>query len=205
MSVHEVVKGHILITSDIETQFNKLQESLKPHRVVGFIEDKFLLEHAKAVLAESYISESIIKYIVLGSADFSVISQNSLLKIFEEPPRNIEFIILTPTKSNLIPTVRSRLPILKGESSVKTYDCQLNIANLNYEDVFLFLKDNVRVSRNDAKNLIESLYHRATVVDMLILSKKQLDNFDKAYRLLELNSKPQNVLALVLMGFIDGN
>ncbi len=205
MSVHEAVKGHILITSDIEAQFYKLQESLKPHRVVGFIEDKFLLEHAKAVLAESYISESIIKYIVLGSADFSVISQNSLLKIFEEPPRNIEFIIITPTKSNLIPTVRSRLPILKGENSVKTYDCQLNIANLNYEDVFLFLKDNVRVSRNDAKDLIESLYHRATVVDMLILSKKQLDNFDKAYRLLELNSKPQNVLALVLMGFIDGN
>ncbi|WP_324171241.1 DNA polymerase III subunit delta' [Sulfurimonas sp.] len=205
MSVHEVVKGHILITSDIEVEFYKLQESLKPHRVVGFLEDKFLLEHAKAVLAESYISESITKYIILGSADFNVISQNSLLKIFEEPPRNIEFIIITPTKSNLIPTVRSRLPILKGKKNAKTYECELNLARLSYENIFVFLKENARISRNDAKFLIESLYYRATVVDMLILSKKQLDNFDKAYRLLELNSKPQNILTLVLMGFIDGD
>ena len=46
-----------------------------------------------------------------------------------------------------------------------------------------------------------ALYKRATVVDMLILSQEQLDNFDKAYRLLDLNSKPQAVLAMILMSF----
>ncbi|MBL0708526.1 MAG: DNA polymerase III subunit delta' [Sulfurimonas sp.] len=205
MSAHELTKGHILIDSDIESQFHKLQESLKPNRVVGFIEDKFLLEHAKAVIREAYISESETKYIVLGALEFNTVSQNSLLKVFEEPPRNIEFIIITPTKSNLIPTVRSRLPIIKGKGSAKTYECELNLAKLSYKDIFSFLKDNARVSKNDAKNLVESLYHRATVVDMLILSQVQLDNFDRAYRLLELNSKPQNVLTLVLMSFIDAS
>ncbi|WP_321778955.1 DNA polymerase III subunit delta' [Sulfurimonas sp.] len=205
MSVHEVVRGHILIASDVEAQFHKLQESLKPHRVVGFIEDKFLIEHAKAVIAEAYISESSIKYIVLGALEFHVVSQNSLLKVFEEPPRNIEFIIITPTKSNLLPTVRSRLPIKKTKNISKIYECELNFSKLSYEDVFTFLKKHAWTSRNEAKELLESLYHRATVVDMLILSQKQLDNFDKAYRLLELNSKPQNILTLVLMGFIDAN
>jgi DNA polymerase-3 subunit delta' len=49
--------------------------------------------------------------------------------------------------------------------------------------------------------LVEALYKRAVEVDKLLLSKEQLQNFDKAYRLLELNSKPQSVLAQLLMGF----
>ena len=205
MLTHDAVKGHILISSDIEAEFEKLKSSLKPNRVVGFIEEKFLIEHAKAVVAEAYISESQTKYIILGATEFNAVSQNSLLKVFEEPPRNIEFIIISPTKSNLLPTVRSRLPILKGQTSVKEHECELNLASLDYAAVFSFLKTNARVKKNEAKILIEAIYNRATVVDMLILSQSQLDNFEKAYRLLELNSRPQSVLALVLMGFIDAN
>jgi DNA polymerase-3 subunit delta' len=37
---------------------------------------------------------------------------------------------------------------------------------------------------------------------MLILSFEQLENFDRAYRLLELNSRPQTVLAQILMSFV---
>ena len=57
-------------------------------------------------------------------------------------------------------------------------------------------------SKIDAKLLVEALYNRAVVIDKLLLSQQQLDNFDKAYRLLELNSKPQNVLAMLLMSFV---
>ena len=201
----ESIKGHILISSDIEAEVEKLKSRLKPNRVVAFVEEKFLIEHAKAVVAESYISESQTKYIILGALEFNAVSQNSLLKVLEEPPRNIEFIIISPTKSNLLPTVRSRLPILKGQTSQTTHECELNLAKLDYDAVFSFLQTNARIKKNEAKAIVEALYHRATVVDMLILSQKQLNNFDKAYRLLELNSRPQSVLALILMGFIDAN
>jgi len=202
MLAPELIKGHILISNDIEDEFEKLKLLLKPHRIVGFIEDKFLVEHAKAVVAEAYISESQTKYIVLGALEFNSVSQNSLLKVFEEPPRNIEFIIITPTKSNLLPTVRSRLPILKGKTSAKEYNCELNLSTLDYATVFSFLKTNARIGKNEAKALVEDIYHRATVVDMLILSQRQLDNFSKAHKLLDLNSRPQGVLALILMGFL---
>ena len=201
----ETIKSHILISSEIEAEYERLKSSLKPNRVVGFIEEKFLIEHAKAVVAEAYISESQTKYIILGALEFNAVSQNSLLKVFEEPPRNIEFIIITPTKSNILPTVRSRLPILKGTTFTTEYECELNLASLDYASLFEFLKTNARIKKNEAKILVEALYNRATVVDMLILSRAQLDNFDRAYRLLELNSRPQSVLALVLMGFIDAN
>ena len=197
------IKGHIIISDDIEAEGVRLEEELKPFRVVKFIviDETFKLEHAKAVLEESYISEAQTKYIVLGASDLSDVAQNSLLKLLEEPPRNIEFIIISPTKSNLLSTVRSRLPILKINNHHIAYNLELNLAKLDYKDVFSFLKENVRVKKEEAKELVQALFHRATVVDMLILSPSQLDNFDKAYRLLSLNSRPQSVLAMLLMSF----
>lgn len=197
------VKGHIIISDDIESEVIKLEEQLKPFRIVKFvvIGEVFKLEHAKAVLHESYISESNTKYIILGSSDLSDVAQNSLLKLLEEPPKNIEFIIISPTKSNLLRTVRSRLPILKINNHHIVHELELNLARLDYKDVFSFLKENARVKKEEAKELVQALFHRATVVDMLILSPLQLDNFDKAYRLLSLNSRPQSVLAMLLMSF----
>jgi len=195
-------KGYILISSSVEAEFERIREELKPSRVVGFIEDEFKIEHAKAVLAESYISESQTKYIILGANNFNNISQNSLLKLLEEPPRNIEYIIISPTKSNLLPTVRSRMPIVKGETTHEVQEISLNLSKINYAEVFEFLKTNERVKKSEAKSLVQALFYRATVIDKLILSESQLQNFDRAYRLLELNSRPQSVLAQLVMSFV---
>jgi len=206
MQALKKVQGHIIIADDIETEVSRLEEELKPFRVVKFVvtDESFKIEHAKAVLAESYISESQTKYIIIGSSDLTDVAQNSLLKLLEEPPRNIEFIIISPTKSNLLPTVRSRLPILKINNHHKMQELELNLARLDYKEVFSFLKENARIKKEDAKVLVEALFHRATVIDMLILTPLQLDNFDKAYRLLNLNSRPQSVLAMLLMSFARG-
>lgn len=202
MSVHDSKKGYILISNNVEAEFERLKEELQEHRVVGFIEDEFKIEHAKAVIAESYISESQTKYIILGANNFNHISQNSLLKVLEEPPRNIEYIIISSTKSNLLPTVRSRMPILKGKTTHIVQEVNINLSRVDYAEVFEFLKTNARVKKSEAKSLVEALYHKATVVDKLVLTTAQLQNFDKAYRLLELNSRPQSVLAMLIMSFV---
>ena len=202
MLTHNSKKGYILISSSVEAEFERIREELKPNRVVGFIEDEFKIEHAKAVLAESYISESQTKYIILGANNFNNVSQNSLLKLLEEPPRNIEYIIISPTKSNLLPTVRSRMPIVKGETTHEVQEISLNLSKINYAEVFEFLKTNERVKKSEAKSLVQALFYRATVIDKLILSESQLQNFDRAYRLLELNSRPQSVLAQLVMSFV---
>jgi len=202
MQAHSSKKSHIIITTEIEKEFEKLQEELKPSRVVGFIEDDFKIEHSKSVIAEAYISESSTKYIVLGAMSFNAISQNALLKVLEEPPRNIEFIIISPTKSNLLPTIRSRLPIVHSTKLSSTLEISFSLSRVDYAEVFAFLKEHSRIKKSEAKLLVEALYRRATLRDMLILSTNQLENFEKAYKLLELNSRPQSVLAMLLMSFI---
>lgn len=202
MSSLEKQKSHILISSDFEAEVERLEQELKPYRVVKFVEENFKIEHAKAVVNEAYISEFQTKYIILAALEFTDIAQNSLLKLFEEPPRNIEFIVISPTKSNLLTTVRSRLPVLKVNTTHTKIDVSLSLARVNYAEVFAFLKENARVKKNDAKDLIEALFHQATAVEALILSPSQLDGFDKAYRLLDLNSRPQSVLAMLIMTFV---
>jgi len=197
------VKGHILIAADIEAEAQTLVNSLKPFRAVEFVitEESFKIEHAKAVLAEAYISESQTKYIIIGAHEITDVAQNSLLKLLEEPPKNIEFIIISPTKSNLLPTVRSRLPIVKHSSGHAALSIELSLARLDYKEVFDFLKEHARTKKDEARVLVEALFYRATVVDALILNETQLENFDRAYRLLTLNARPQSVLAMLLMSF----
>ncbi|MDK9694309.1 MAG: DNA polymerase III subunit delta' [Sulfurimonas sp.] len=205
MSELDFTKSHIIITPNIEAEFEQLKNALKPKRVVGFMEDEFKIEHAKAAVAEAYISESETKYIILCANHFNAISQNSLLKALEEPPKNIEFIIIAPTTSNLLPTVRSRLPILKKKGERKIREFPFSLSKIEHKEVFDFLKMASKIGKSEAQELMEALYYRATVVDKLLLSNAQLENFDRAYRLLELNARPQSIFALLFMGFMNGN
>jgi len=195
--------SHIVLATDIKLAFQGLKEKLSPARVIGFIEEDFKIENAKAVLSEAYISGSSTKYLILGAKSFNNVSQNSLLKVLEEPPKNVEFIIISPSKSALLPTIRSRLPIVKGEIEHLKVDIELNLAKVDYAEVFKFLKENSRIKKSEAQLLVEALYRRATITDKLILSLNQLENFEKAYKLLELNSRPQSVLAMLVMSFVQ--
>ncbi|NPA66134.1 MAG: DNA polymerase III subunit delta' [Epsilonproteobacteria bacterium] len=197
-------RGYILICDDIEEQAQILKEEVAPKRCVLFVKEKFLVEDAKAVTAEAYISESDFKYIIIGAKEFNVYSQNALLKILEEPPKNIVFIILSPSKSALLPTVRSRLPIQKVVQQHESSSLELDLKRLDLTAIFDFLQEHKNISKNDAKVLVEALYKKA-LLQGISMNENQLENFDKAYRLLELNTRPSYILTLLLMGFLHEN
>ena len=194
--------SHIIIDQNSEERAALVAQELAGSRVVSFIEDDFKLEHAKAVIAEAYISEEEIKTIIIATKTFNTVSQNTLLKLFEEPPRNIKFILIVPTKSLLLPTIRSRLPILKKSEHQDIAEIPFNFTKLDNAVLFDFLKENERLGKREAQELLEALLHRALKVDRLILNEQQLEAFEKAYKLLELNARPQTVFASLLLTFM---
>ena len=103
------MRSKIVITSDFEALKEEILGLYGVNSVRFFFAEDFLLENAKEVAAEAYIAESEPKLLVLGAKNFRVEAQNSLLKIIEEPPKNIFFIIACESKNMLLPTVRSRL------------------------------------------------------------------------------------------------
>ncbi len=198
----DLPKSHIYICENIEEYAEQLQEDIKPYRCVTYMREDFLIEDAKAVIAEAYISEEREKFLILGAKSFNAISQNSLLKIIEEPPKNIVFILLASSKSIFLPTIRSRLPMVHVKDKNSTALLNISLKNLDLKALFAFVKENEKLKKHDLQELIEQIYHHAFMVEMMELNQEQLDAFDLAYRLTPLNGRSQSILVMLLMTFI---
>lgn len=78
------------------------------------------VEAVRAVRQEAYIAphESPLRIFFFPSANtLTVQAQNALLKLIEEPPQNVYFLLTAPGKSLLLPTVVSRTAVLSMEET----------------------------------------------------------------------------------------
>ena len=191
----------ILIVNDIELTLSELISKYPLHstRIIKNEEkDEFQITQANLAIKEAYIASNDIKYIFLCGATFRKEAQNSLLKVLEEPPRNVVFIIITNSKTSMLPTIYSRLPYKYLKKSLLKNESLLNINKLDLKDIYNFLKENQKISKNEAKDIVESILLKVNN-QKIKLSHKELDFFSKSIKLLELNSRPINVLTTLLL------
>ena len=191
----------ILIVNDIELTLSELISKYPLHstRIIKNEEkDDFQITQANLAIKEAYIASNDIKYIFLCGATFRKEAQNSLLKVLEEPPRNVVFIIITNSKTSMLPTIYSRLPYKYLKKSLLKNESLLNINKLDLKDIYNFLKENQKISKNEAKDIVESILLKVNN-QKIKLSQKELDFFSKSIKLLELNSRPINVLTTLLL------
>jgi len=200
-----VDSSYIYIVNDIEQMLERISSSLSKHntRIIRNTEkDEFLLQQANLVIKEAYIASNEKKTIILCGNTFRKEAQNALLKILEEPPRNIVFIILTTSKSSLLPTILSRMPHKFLKKSVKREECKLNVLSLDLKTVYSFLKKEQKITKNDAKILVEDVLFQLQK-QKILLSSKELEIFSKALKLLELNSRPISIITTLLLTLVQ--
>lgn len=195
----------IYIVNDIDESLISITKNLSKHntRVIrNSLKDDFLIHEASLVIKEAYIASNEIKYIILCGSMFGIEAQNSLLKIIEEPPKNIVFIFITTSKSSLLPTVLSRIPhkYLRKPRIREALD--LNLRHFDLKELYTFLKEYQRISKNEAKILIEDIFFQVQK-QKLLLNKKELNMFSKALNLIHLNSKPISVLTSLMLSLIQ--
>jgi|TARA_R110002033_G_scaffold802_4_gene7705 DNA polymerase-3 subunit delta' len=194
----------ILIVNNIDETLSSLIPSLPQHsyRIIRNEEkDDFLTAQAQQVIKESYISSNETKYILLCGNSFRVEAQNSLLKVLEEPPRNIVFVIITTSKSNILPTILSRMPHKYLKSKIERVDIDFDFLRMDLKNLYQFLKDNQKIGKKEAKAIIESVMLKINS-QKIKLTQKELDVFSNGIKLLELNSRPINILTTLLLTII---
>ncbi|MEJ2501336.1 MAG: DNA polymerase III subunit delta', partial [Campylobacterales bacterium] len=76
------------------------------------------------------------------------------MKLLEEPPANIVLVIIVPGKSVLLPTVRSRLPIVNELSGERVSGIDLTLGALDLGMLYDFVTSAGRTDRHEAKALI---------------------------------------------------
>lgn len=194
----------ILIVNNIDETLSSLIPSLPQHsyRIIRNEEkDDFLTAQAQQVIKEAYISSNETKYILLCGNSFRVEAQNSLLKVLEEPPRNIVFVIITTSKSNILPTILSRMPHKYLKSKIERVDIDFDFLRMDLKNLYQFLKDNQKIGKKEAKAIIESVMLKINS-QKIKLTQKELDVFSNGIKLLELNSRPINILTTLLLTII---
>jgi len=173
--------SNIIITQNPKEVLLELEQArtIEQFTIIDSQEQEFLVEHAQEAIAKAYVSSEITEYIILIAPRFSVIAQNRLLKILEEPPKNKEFILITSSKSSILETIKSRMPIrvLKDSKEKKNFD--LDIENLSLDRVYKFVQDNSRISATECKSVVEKISLLAEV--NLIVSIILLRDFLKMH------------------------
>lgn len=99
----------------------KIREGISPDVItVGLPEDRRTIgvDAVREIRRTAYIKPndlSVKVYLLTEAETLTTQAQNALLKLFEEPPRGVFFLLLTETPTALLPTVRSRAPELRTE------------------------------------------------------------------------------------------
>lgn len=169
-----------------------------------FENESFLIEDAKNVISEAYIAENNTKFIIIKANKFGIEAQNSLLKIIEEPPRNIVFIVVTNSRNSLLPTIRSRL-MIKNMLTKKIFSkTGLNFNKLTLKNISLFIDEKVHLERigeltkMELKELISQII-KECFEQGIKFSEKELIYINKLIVLADLNTKTAPTLTPLLL------
>ena len=182
-------ESEILIADEFDEIKRRFEEEFEAHRLRIFQREEFKVEDAKEVIKEAYISTKEPKILLLVANRYNIYAQNALLKILEEPPKNVVFILCARSKSTFLPTVLSRLPVKKiGYRAAEEEELEdFDLATL-YE-----LAKEPKMEKARAKALLKG-FLRYAIKRGYRLHRRELDYFAKALELIELNSNPSNVL-----------
>jgi len=196
------LQSQIIITTDFQGTIEKLQAiAPKEASFELFIKEgeNFLVSDANEVIAKAYLASQEKVYLCLASNTFSDVVQNRLLKIIEEPPKNKEFILLTPNKSALLPTIKSRLIVVSLDEVKESKEIDLDIEHLELESVYRFIQENKNLKSQEAVVVIETIMKRAIESDKFNLDEGTLTLFTKIREVLNLGSPIDFVLTTLLL------
>jgi len=200
----------VIVTQQAQKVIEEL-ESKRTTELFTFIENRdekgkikeFLVEQAQEAIAKAYIASENLNYIIMVAPRFSEIAQNRLLKLLEEPPKNKAFILITESKSALLDTIQSRMPVTVLNDSQEEKSLNLDLENLNLAKVYEFLQENTRVSAVECKVLIEKISLNTIKSKSFDLDKSLLDMFSNAIKALEVGSPTTFVLNGVLLKLLS--
>ena len=193
--------SQVIVTSKIEETITLLEALKSNERIIKIVEEDkaFSVDDAKEVIAKAYMASEETTVIILAAKVFSPVVQNKLLKVIEEPPKNKVFILITQSKSTILDTIRSRLPIVVLSEEREEEELGLDVKQLSLSTVYTFIQDHKRTNAKEMSVIIERISKEAMTSGMYNLDEKTLSLFSDCYVALDMGSPPQFVLNTLLL------
>jgi DNA polymerase-3 subunit delta' len=196
------LQSQVIITSRFDEVIQQLRAlAHNNERFVPIVrEGNFVVDDAQEAIEKAYLASYERTIIILAAEHFSPVVQNKLLKIIEEPPPRTDFILMLPTKTTLLPTIRSRLPIvLADETRPERDSIDLDMERLDLKAMYAFVQEHKRTDAATAKVLLEQIATEAIRSGRYDLDTRTLDLFRDSRLALDRGSPPPFVLTGVLL------
>lgn len=153
----------LLVVSDDNEIVNSYVNKLKQDGLLFIVipsTKEYSIEDIKNLKKETKVFNPNIRIYFL--ADFhlsSIPAQNSFLKLLEEPPSNVQFILSTDNKNRLLPTIISRVKIVKLQRGNKRENVDKFVADaiegvINHASTGIPLLPFKITDRESAKNIL---------------------------------------------------
>ncbi len=195
-----MLTSQVIVTQDIEETLNKLEALRHDERIVKIVkEDAFLVDDARVAIEKAYMASEALTVIIMAAKTFSPVVQNKLLKVIEEPPPQTAFILVTVSKATILPTIRSRLPIVVLAASQMQEDLGLDLHNLSLQQVYDFVQTHKRTDAKTMKPIVECIAKEAMLGGAYSLDETALQLFAQSCKALDAGSPPQFVLITLLL------
>jgi DNA polymerase-3 subunit delta' len=180
----------IYISNDLEKTKEEIIEKFENIYIFEDIDLK--LNMVKEIKKEAYQTTEKEKYILIKTINFRIESQNALLKILEETPDRVNFIILTTSKYALLDTIKSRMSIEIINYKLPEVELNLNIDRVTTKDIYKILKK--PLDKQELKSFIYTLFKNIKNTNSEIL-----EDFELAIKLVDLNTDKQAIISLLLL------
>ena len=193
--------SQVIVTAQIEETIAMLEALRTTERIVKVLEEEkaFSVIDAKTVIEKAYMASEETTVIILAAKIFSPVVQNKLLKVIEEPPKNKEFILLTHSKSTILDTIRSRLPIKVLSQQKEEEVLGLDIRQLSLSAAYEFVQTHKRSNAKEMSIIVERISKEAIASGGYNLDEKTLTLFADCFVALDMGSPPQFVLNTLLL------
>ena len=186
----------ILLTDRFEEETEALRREFPEAQIVTIVaEGDFLVEHAREATEKAYLTSDRQKIVVLAARLFTPIAQNKLLKILEEPPPSTHFVLMTPSKASLLPTVRSRLVVQNRMPRRDAVESGVDLERFDLARLFDLLSQNRRIDPKKAAELVEAIGAEAMRSGRYRLDEELLETLQQSVKLLDMGSPPAFVLS----------
>lgn len=196
------IQSQVVIGSDIDGIISKLKETAESDDrfIIISKENNFLMEDAALAIEKAYLSSKERVIIILSAKIFSKEVQSKLLKILEEPPPNKEFIIIMPSKSMVLPTIRSRLPIVKFETdSINEIETGIDVERLDSAMIFRFVTENRYANTAELSAKLQKIFSDAMKSQTYNINESTLELFSNIMKVLDRGSPSDFIASTALL------
>ncbi len=190
--------GTLFISHNLEKAKDEIYLNYK--NIICFEADEIKLEDVKLIKEEAYKTTDKEKYILIKANKFHYVSQNAILKLLEEPPENINFLLLTTSQYSLFDTIKSRLVLKELKFENQRKELNLNVNSLQNKDILEFIKENKKISKEELKEIVYSIFHKLNKID-----EETLLIFEKVIKLVESNTNKEICLSLLFLAIRRNN